>query len=129
VRLVSDREREQAAAALRRHYLHGRLTTEQLGERVELALRARDSGGLRAAHRGLPPLWRDGDELRRTAFAARRLIVLAALGATWLAVSFVLLVLLAFTALVHGVSVVDAVVFPGAWLAATVLVWRVVRRA
>ena len=55
--LVGDRERERAASALRRHYLQGRLTAEELGERIHMALRARSTSDLRDALRDLPPPW------------------------------------------------------------------------
>jgi hypothetical protein len=129
VTLVGDRERESAAAALRRQYLHGRLSLDQLAQRVEFALHARDTDELRAALRGLPPLWRDGAEIRRLGSVARRAVILALLWSVWLLVSIVLLVSFSLTALVHGVSTGDAIGFAGAWVVATALAVRASRRA
>jgi uncharacterized protein DUF1707 len=56
---VGDRDRELAAGALRRHFVQGRLSPDELAERVDLTLRARSDGDLAAAMDGLPPVWRD----------------------------------------------------------------------
>ena len=51
---VSDREREEVAAQLRDHAAEGRLTPEELDERVELALSARTGADLDALLVDLP---------------------------------------------------------------------------
>ena len=56
---VGDAERERALVALRRHAAEGRLSAEELEERVEAALNARNHGELRALFHDLP------DEPRR----------------------------------------------------------------
>jgi Flp pilus assembly protein TadB len=53
---VSDAEREAAAAELRDHYAAGRLTTEELHERLDRALGARTQGELAALMRDLPSI-------------------------------------------------------------------------
>lgn len=126
---VSDLERERAATALRRQYLSGRLSVEQLSERMELALVARERRDLRRAFRGLPPTWRDVDELVRVGRAAKRTAVLAALAAVWTAASLVLLVAFALTALIHGVTPGATAAFALIWLLASLVVWRARRRA
>jgi hypothetical protein len=52
--LVSDRERDYTVGLLRRHWLSGRLTTEEFEERVGEALRARFAADLWHALRALP---------------------------------------------------------------------------
>jgi hypothetical protein len=126
VALVSTRERETAAEALRRHFVSGRLTLDELGDRVPLALNARDTRDLRRALRGLPPVWRDGDELRRVARSAKRGAVVAAVKALWLVMSFVLLV--AFVA-GDGPTAGRVVGYLAAWLLVSALAWRAARRA
>jgi hypothetical protein len=51
---VSDAEREALAAELREHYAAGRLTTEELDERLDRALGAKTRGELTALMRDLP---------------------------------------------------------------------------
>src|SRR4051794_3357408 len=65
VALVSTTDREGAAEALRRHYVNGRLTLDEFSDRMRIALKARRGWELRRALWGLPPVWRDPDEMRR----------------------------------------------------------------
>jgi hypothetical protein len=51
---VSDHERERAVEALREHYADGRLTSDELEERVEHAYHARTRGDLDALMSDLP---------------------------------------------------------------------------
>jgi hypothetical protein len=51
---VSDAEREATAAELREHYASGRLTLDELNERVDKALAAKTRGDLDALMRDLP---------------------------------------------------------------------------
>jgi len=44
---ISDSDRDRAAAQLRDYYAEGRLTTEELDERVTAALQAQTAGDLR----------------------------------------------------------------------------------
>jgi hypothetical protein len=120
VSLVGDPERERAVAALRRHYLDGRLSQVELEERVALALVARDRRQLRVALLALPPAWRDPEQVRRMAVGVRRGIRLAAIAALWAVVSFVLFVALVATAIARGLSGTEAAVFLGIWV---VLTW------
>ena len=76
--LVGDSERERTVASLRRHFVEGRLSVEDLGARAELALGARSRAELRTALRDLQPPWQDGVD--RLATTARRGLRLAALG-------------------------------------------------
>jgi hypothetical protein len=127
--LVSDQERERAAMGLRRQYLSGRLSIEELAERVDIALRAREQGELRSAFVGLPPFWRDGDEVRRVARQAKRAAVLALLTVVWTLGSFGLLCGFTYGVLVHGLTLTGVLVYPALWLVMSALVWRAARRA
>jgi Domain of unknown function (DUF1707) len=51
---ISDSDRDQAAALLRDYYAEGRLTAEELDERVTAALNARTAGDLRRVMVDLP---------------------------------------------------------------------------
>jgi hypothetical protein len=51
---VSDADREQVTARLRDHYAEGRLTQDELDERVSAALGAKTFGDLRALTTDLP---------------------------------------------------------------------------
>src|SRR5947209_14982389 len=53
---VSDAERDRAAQDLREHYAAGRLTEDELDERVQAAYRARTAAELRALLADLPLL-------------------------------------------------------------------------
>jgi hypothetical protein len=53
---TSQEDRSRAVAALQRHYVDGRLTETELGERVKLALAARTYGELDSLFRDLPVL-------------------------------------------------------------------------
>ena len=53
---ASDADREQFVEALRQHHTEGRLTTEELSERTERAVRGPDLGDLDALATDLPPL-------------------------------------------------------------------------
>ena len=127
--LVSDTERERAASSLRRQFLHGRLSTEQFAERVELVFAARRRRDFRQAFAELPPLWLDTDELRRIARQTKRAVVRALVAAAWVFITLVLLVAFAVNAFGHGLTAHDVIGFSFAWVVATALCWRVRRRA
>jgi hypothetical protein len=76
---VSDQERDQAARALREHFAAGRLTQEELNERVHAAYQARTQQQLEAQLRDLPALPASQRQLRaelveRRAQLRRRLL-------------------------------------------------------
>ena len=67
---ASDHDRDQCALALRHHYAAGRLESEELEERLEVATRARTQAELRRLLRDLPrerPVPRRGGPLSRAA--------------------------------------------------------------
>jgi hypothetical protein len=51
---ISDSDRDRAASRLRDHYAEGRLTAEELDERITAALNARTAGDLRKVMADLP---------------------------------------------------------------------------
>lgn len=121
---AGDAERERAAARLREHFVRGRLTVEELEERVELALRARSTVDLRRALRGLPEL--AGQTFVQVVLRGAALVVLTG---AWLAFSFGLLVVLALTLLIQGASVAALLAFLLVWLVPTLLLSRLWHRS
>jgi hypothetical protein len=53
---VSDQERERVVTEIREHFAAGRLTDEELGDRVQAAYEARTESELRAVRADLPKL-------------------------------------------------------------------------
>jgi hypothetical protein len=127
--LVSARDRESAADALRRHFLSGRLSPDEFGDRVRLVLQARDGRELRRAFAGLPPVWRDGDELRRVARTAKRALVIATVSSLWLLATLVLFVAFVVGVVRHGATTAAFVGYPAAWVVVSALAWYAGRRA
>jgi Flp pilus assembly protein TadB len=121
--LAGDADRERVAASLREHFVRGRLTLEELTERTELALRARSRSDLRRALDELPQV--APMEIARSVVRGAALVVLSA---AWLVFSFVLLLVLALTVLIHGASAGELAVFLLVWLVPTLLVSRLWRR-
>ena len=126
--LVGDRERERASALLRRHYLEGRLSPDELEERLGVALDARDHSDLRAALRRLPPARSAAlvvrEALEPTLAAAHSLAVTAIKTVVWLAFSLVLLVVFAAWLIAHGPQLGGLLAFPAAWLVVSWALWR-----
>ena len=93
--------------SLRDHYALGRLTLDELDERVELALRARSRAALRRSLTELPD-----SRGRAIVRATVRGAVLLLLTWTWFAFSFALLVVFGLTLLIHGATAVEVVAVP-----------------
>jgi DUF1707 SHOCT-like domain len=131
--LIGDGERERTARVLRTHYLQGRLTVEELAERLELALRARRTSDVRNALAGLPAAWRDQaaearaglDGVKRT---AGRIALLVLVWSLWWAVTLVLLIGFVTTVVMNGVSLANAALFAALWLACTLLARHAARQ-
>jgi Domain of unknown function (DUF1707) len=125
--LIGDRERERAAARLKQHYLGGRLSLEELTERLEVALTARRERDVRIALGGLPAAGlRSGlDEAWR---AARRTAFVIAVWSLWWAASLVLLIGYVASVVAQGLSVTIAAVFAALWLLSTLAARRVTHR-
>jgi uncharacterized protein DUF1707 len=126
--LVGDSERERAAASLQDHFVKGRLSTEELGTRIDLALHARSRSELRAALRDLPRRWPEGHDLFGAGADAlhKGALVLAffATATVWAICSFALALPFALTLLALGPSVVVATIFAALWGVMTFALWR-----
>jgi Domain of unknown function (DUF1707)/2TM domain len=87
---VSDRERDEVATLLRDHAAEGRLTAEELDERLGAALAARTGSDLDAVLADLPAKRSDAERTRRRAAARQGFVSHAT---TWAAVSMLLVVI------------------------------------
>ena len=93
--LPAEHDRNRAAATLRRHYLLGRLSVEELSDRLDLAFAARSQRELRQAFRGLPSPWSRSElepVIENTRYAARRTLQFTVLAGFWSVISLMLLV-------------------------------------
>jgi hypothetical protein len=128
---AGDRERERATAALREHYVGGRLTVDELSHRTGRVLTARSRAEVRSALSGLPVL-PDARELadrgRSALQATLRAAVLVLLTGAYLVFSALLLLVLALTLLFHGASDTTLAGFLVAWLVPTYLLTRLWHR-
>jgi Flp pilus assembly protein TadB len=132
--LAGERERERAAYELRRHYREGRLTVDELGERLEAALRARSRVELRAALRDLPGpgQWAEPDALREAlrspVRAVRNAAILVGTALIWLLWSVGLFAAFVAWLAANGASLGTLLVFPALWFASSWLLWTGSRR-
>jgi Flp pilus assembly protein TadB len=121
--LLGDRERDRAALELRRHYSEGRLSADELAQRLETALRARNGAQLRSALKELPTAWSRVDVVR----AARNAAILAGTVVVWMLWNAALLIAFVAWLAANGPSVGAFLVFPLVWAAASWLLWRTSR--
>jgi uncharacterized membrane protein len=121
--LVGDHDRERTTASLRRHFVEGRLSVEDLETRLDRTFAARSASELRAAQRGLPWSW--PASVRR----GMRIAALVALGAVWAVVSLSLAIGLAVTMIAFGPSLAVAIGFGAIWVAVTFVLGRPAWRA
>jgi hypothetical protein len=126
---AADSDRERVAGALREHYVRGRLTADELADRVELVVRSRSRRELRAALSGLP-MHPDGlaAQGRSVAQAVLRGAVLVVFTGAYLVFTIALLLVLAVTAIVQGATGSALVVFLLVWLVPTLLLYRLWHR-
>jgi Domain of unknown function (DUF1707) len=123
--LAGDSERERTVASLRRHFVDGRLSVEDLGARVELALGARSRSELHTALRDLQPPWQDGVErIASTARRGLRLVGLVLLAGAWAVLTLALAIAFAVTLAVVGSSVSVVAGFALVWFAGSFMLWR-----
>jgi len=132
--LIGDRERERAANQLTEHYLQGRLSLEELTERLEGALTARRHSEVRRAFAELPSAWREQVKGARSSVDAMwqgvcHVALVMAVWLLWAAVSFALLVGFVISVLVQGLSLTNGILFPALWLACTGVARHATRRA
>ena len=128
---VADADRERASESLRRHYARGRLSFDELSDRVELAVRADTNGDLRTALEGLPAPWHPSEVAPRATaagHAAARVLLFVVLAALWSIVSFVLLIVF-LVVLATDASATTELAVPALWAALTYLMVRAWRRS
>jgi hypothetical protein len=129
--LASDSDRERVAAVLRDHYVRGRLTADELGDRVELVVRSRSRRELRHALAGLPLLPDARDLVAHGRSAARMVLrgaMLVVFTGAYVMFSFTLMVVLAVTLIVQGASASALGIFLLVWLVPTLLLYRLWHR-
>ena len=127
--LVGDHEREHAAHELQRHYREGRLSTDELAQRLETALRARNAVQLRSALNELPGRARRAILERCARLCDCRLAPSgmppssAGTAALWVFWSIGMLVAFVAWLAANGRSLAALVVFPLLWFGASWLLW------
>lgn len=130
--LVGDRDRDRTASALRRHYVEGRISADELADRLDEALHARTRVDLMLAARSLPghsPLQELlGPPARAASQVVGRAFLLLVLASVWIVASFVLLLTFAAAVLLHGATATTVVGFPLGWALLTWIVWRLWER-
>ena len=109
--------------SLREHFARGRLTLEELAERTELVLHSRSRAELRCACAGLPRL--SAHPVVKAAVHGAKVVVFTG---AWLLFSFALVVVLALTLLIHGVTLLEFAGFLVVWLVPTYLLTRLWRK-
>jgi uncharacterized protein DUF1707 len=125
--LAGDRDRDRVSHELQRAYREGRLTVDELGERLHLALRARDGVQLRAALHDLPG--RDVREaLRAPVRAVRNAAIVVGTAVIWLFWSVSLLAAFVAWLAADGPGLVGLLVFPALWFVSSWLLWTGSRR-
>jgi hypothetical protein len=122
--LVGDRERDRAAHELARHYREGRLTADELAQRLETALRARNGAQLRSALKELPAAWSRVDVVR----TARNAAILAGTLVVWMVWNAGVLIAFAAWLAASGPSLGALLGFPLVWAAVSWLLWTTSRR-
>ena len=132
--LVGDSERDRAAHELQRHYREGRLSVDELAQRLDTALRARNGVQLRSAFSELPRAggWPAPDALREAmrfpARALRNAAILAGTAVAWLFWSVGMLVAFIAWLAANGPSLGALVVFPLLWVGVTWVLWSSSKR-
>jgi len=127
--LVGDPERDRATHELQRHYREGRLSADELADRLETALRARNAGQLRAALKELPGLerWAAPEAVRQVlrspARSVRNVAILAGTAVVWVFWSIGMLVAFVAWLVANGPSLGSFVVFPLLWFVVSWLLW------
>jgi hypothetical protein len=126
--LVGDPERDRATQALQRHYREGRLSVDELAQRLETVLHARNAGQLRSALRELPSGWATPEAvrqgLRSPVRSLRNAAILLGTAAVWLFWSIGMLVAFVAWLAGNGVSLGALLVLPILWFAVSWLLWH-----
>lgn len=127
--LVGDHDRDRAANELQRHYREGRLSVEELAERLETALHARTGLQLRSALNELPAAgwWANSNAvpvaLRSPGRAIRNAAILAGTAVVWLFWSVGMLAAFVAWLAANGPSLGALLVFPLLWFGVSWLLW------
>ena len=121
---AGDSDRDRATAALREHYAGGRLTLDEVSERIGRVLTARSNADLRNALSGLPGSTGGRSVVR----AAVRGAVLVVFTGAYLVFSLTLLLVFALTLLLQGASGSALLGFLLVWLVPTYFLARLWRR-
>jgi Flp pilus assembly protein TadB len=128
--LVGDPERDRAAQALQRHYREGRISVDELAQRLETVLHARNATQLRSALKELPGVerWATPEAVRQAlrppARSLRNAAILVGTAAVWLFWSIGMLVAFIAWLAGNGVSLGALLVFPLLWFAVSWLLWH-----
>jgi len=117
--LVGDQERDRTAHELQRHYREGRLSLDELAQRLETALRARNGAQLRSALNELPGTGRWPSPARTVRNAA----ILAGTAVVWLFWSVGMLAAFVAWLASNGPSLGSLLVFPLLWFGVSWLLW------
>jgi hypothetical protein len=115
--LVGDHERERTALELRRHYVAGRLSDDDLSDRLEAVFRARSRWELNYALRRLP-------RLEQLAARARHTLLVAVVGAVWLMLTTAILVAFVAWIAANGATLGALIAFPLVWAVLSALLYR-----
>jgi|SRR4051812_8574917 Flp pilus assembly protein TadB len=127
--LVGDPERDRAAHELQRHYREGRLSVDELAQRLETVLHARNARQLRSALRELPSMerWVAPEALRQAMRSPTRSLrnaaILVGTAVVWLFWSVGVLVAFIAWLAANGASLGAFVVFPVLWFGVSWLLW------
>jgi len=118
--LLGDADRERAVSRLRQAYEEGRLTHDELGTRAARALAARTRTDLWWALEGVVPFVDVSGFVNAARTGLRAFVLLGCWLVATCTIGFILLLEVAFA---HP-SAIDGLVFLGAWLLVTFLLWR-----
>lgn len=126
--LVGDPERNRTAHELKRHYREGRISVEELAERLETALHARNGMQLRSALNELPGRWATPEAVRQSlrspAKAMRNAAIVAGTAVIWLFWSVGMLAAFVAWLAANGPSLGALVIFPLLWFGVSWLLWN-----
>jgi hypothetical protein len=126
---VGDHDRELAASALGKHFVNGRLSADELEERVGRSLQAKTRKDLDKALKDMPLVWEDFRFAQRVQRGRQRVGFFFRLVRSWVKVNVLLAAVLA-VALIVGAPIAAAIgAALLAWSAATYAFWRIWQRS
>lgn len=125
---LDDGSRDRASALLQRHYVAGRLSDDELSDRVGLVLGARSRRELVWAFRGLLDRRAVEEALAPSVRKVKRAGVLVALTTVWALASLLLFAVFAVAVAFHGADATTLAGFPLLWATLTLALWLLWRR-